>query len=206
MESDHPRISYRELVDATDGFSEVNLIGKGGYGHVYKGVLREGIVVAVKVLHQDHASEVISGSFVRECRVLRSIRHRNLIRVVTACSTPDFKAVVLPFMPNGNLDSLVHGPPGGDLDLLLSIASDVAEGVAYLHHHAPVKVVHCDLKPSNVLLDGDMTAIVSDFGISKLVKDATSSSITRLLQGSVGYIAPGKQYTRLFLCSDLPPE
>ncbi|KAK3131801.1 hypothetical protein QOZ80_6AG0511660 [Eleusine coracana subsp. coracana] len=213
MESDHPRISYRELVDATDGFSEVNLIGKGGYGHVYKGILAEGTAVAVKVLHQDHAGEVIAGSFVRECRVLRSIRHRNLIRVVTACSTPDFKAVVLPFMPNGNLDSLVHGLPGGgdkpaarrrlDLDLLLSVASDVAEGVAYLHHHAPVKVVHCDLKPSNVLLDGDMTAIVSDFGISKLFKDARdpemsyasmtsacSSSITRLLQGSVGYIAP----------------
>lgn len=229
MESEHPRISYRELVDATHDFSEVNLIGKGGYGHVYKGVLREGsVVVAVKVLHQDRAGEVVAGSFERECRVLRSIRHRNLIRVITACSTPEFKAIVLPFMPNGNLESLVHGPPGGggnktaagrrlDLDLLLSIASDVAEGVAYLHHHAPVKVVHCDLKPSNVLLDGDMTAIVSDFGVSKLVQDARdlemggasmastcSNSITRLLQGSVGYIAPGKQHTRSSLCSDLP--
>ncbi|XP_062228286.1 putative leucine-rich repeat receptor-like serine/threonine-protein kinase At2g24130 [Phragmites australis] len=209
-ESEHPRISYRELVDATDGFSEVNLIGKGGYGHVYRGVLYDGTVVAVKVLRQDHAGEVIAGSFERECRVLRSIRHRNLIRVITACSTPDFKAVVLPFMPNGSLESLIHGPPGSgkqatgrclDLDLLLSIASNVAECMAYVHHHAPVKVVHCDLKPSNVLLDGDMTAIVSDFGISKLVKDArdpemgdastsTCNSITRLLQGSVGYIAP----------------
>ncbi|CAL5044143.1 unnamed protein product [Urochloa decumbens] len=212
-ENEHPRISYRELVDATDGFSEVNLIGKGGYGHVYRGILHSETVIAVKVLHQDRAGEVIAGSFERECRVLRSIRHRNLIRVITACSTPDFKAVVLPFMPNGSLDGLIHRPPGGikpegppcqlDLDLLLSIAGDVAEGMAYLHHHAPVKVVHCDLKPSNVLLDGDMTAIVSDFGISKLVVTGTgdpemgeastsvcSSSITRLLQGSVGYIAP----------------
>uniref|UniRef100_K3XV87 non-specific serine/threonine protein kinase n=1 Tax=Setaria italica TaxID=4555 RepID=K3XV87_SETIT len=211
-ESDeHPRISYRQLVDATDGFSEVNLIGKGGYGHVYRGVLHGGTVIAIKVLHQDHAGEVIAGSFERECRVLRSIRHRNLIRVITTCSTPDFKAVVLPFMPNGSLDSLIHGPPCGgkpegprqlDLDLLLGIASNVAEGMAYLHHHAPVKVVHCDLKPSNVLLDGDMTAIVSDFGISKLVitgardpevgeaSTSVCNSITRLLQGSVGYIAP----------------
>ncbi|CAN6214762.1 unnamed protein product [Urochloa humidicola] len=214
-ENEHPRISYRELVDATDGFSEVNLIGKGGYGHVYRGVLHSETVIAVKVLHQDHAGEVIAGSFERECQVLRSIRHRNLIRVITACSTPDFKAVVLPFMPNGSLDSLIHGPPGCgklegpprqlDLDLLLSIAGDVVEGMAYLHHHAPVKVVHCDLKPSNVLLDGDMTAVVSDFGISKLVvvtgagdpqmgeastSVCSSSSITRLLQGSVGYIAP----------------
>ncbi|CAN6221858.1 unnamed protein product [Urochloa humidicola] len=214
-ENEHPRISYRELVDATDGFSEVNLIGKGGYGHVYRGVLHSETAIAVKVLHQDHAGEVIAGSFERECQVLKSIRHRNLIRVITACSTQDFKAVVLPFMPNGSLDSLIHGPPGYgkpegpprqlDLDLLFSIASNVAEGMAYLHHHAPVKVVHCDLKPSNVLLDGDMTAVVSDFGISKLVvvtgagdpemgeasaSVCSSSSITRLLQGSVGYIAP----------------
>ncbi|RLN11830.1 putative leucine-rich repeat receptor-like serine/threonine-protein kinase [Panicum miliaceum] len=213
-EGEHPRISYRELIDATDGFSEVNLIGKGGYGHVYRGVLHGGTVIAVKVLHQVQVGgEVIAGSFERECQVLRSIRHRNLIRVITTCGTPDFKAVVLPFMPSGSLDGLIHGPPAGgggkpegllrlDLDLLLSIASDVAEGVAYLHHHAPVKVVHCDLKPSNVLLDADMTAVVSDFGISKLVAtDARDpemgeasmsgcSSITRLLQGSVGYIAP----------------
>nr|CAB3467292.1 unnamed protein product [Digitaria exilis] len=211
-EGDHPRISYRELVDATDGFSEANLIGKGGYGHVYRGVLHGGTVIAVKALHNDYVGEVIAGSFERECRVIRSIRHRNLIRVITACSTPEFKAIVLPFMPNGNLDSLIHGPPGGgkpegpqhklDLDMVLSIASNIAEGMAYLHHHAPVKVVHCDLKPSNVLLDGDMTAIVSDFGISKLVingardpemgeaSTSVSSSITRLLQGSVGYIAP----------------
>ncbi|OQU75978.1 hypothetical protein SORBI_3010G067200, partial [Sorghum bicolor] len=215
----HPRISYWELADATDGFSEANLIGKGGYGHVYRGVLHDETAIAVKVLRQDHAAgEVVAGSFERECRVLRSIRHRNLIRVITACSTPEFKAVVLPFMPNGSLETLIHGPPssgaggGGkparlDLDLLLSVASNVAEGMAYLHHHAPVRVVHCDLKPSNVLLDADMTAVVSDFGISKLVvtdggardpetmgEASTSSSvcnsITRLLQGSVGYIAP----------------
>ncbi|KAJ1258343.1 hypothetical protein BS78_10G067900 [Paspalum vaginatum] len=211
-ESEHPRISYRELLDATDGFSAVNLIGRGGCGHVYRGVLHGGTVVAVKVLHQDQVGEVVAGSFERECRVLRSIRHRNLIRVITACSTPDFKAVVLPFMPNGSLDGLIHGTGGGkpaagqrlDLDLVLSVASNVAEGMAYLHHHAPVKVVHCDLKPSNVLLDGDMTAVVSDFGISRLVTmdasdletagEASTStvcdSITRRLQGSVGYIAP----------------
>ncbi|KAL6861156.1 hypothetical protein ACP4OV_016856 [Aristida adscensionis] len=200
-QSDHPRISYRELVDATCDFSELNLIGKGGYGHVYRGVLHDGTVVAVKVLRHDGAGERVVGSFERECRVLRSIRHRNLVRVITACSTPEFKAVVLPFMPNGSLESLIHlaPPPGAggqrrrlDLDLLLGVAGDVAEGMAYLHHHAPVKVVHCDLKPSNVLLDGDMTAVVSDFGVSKLIRDQGTpcNSITQLLLGSVGYITP----------------
>ncbi|XP_040381444.1 putative leucine-rich repeat receptor-like serine/threonine-protein kinase At2g24130 [Oryza brachyantha] len=213
---EHPRISYRELADATDGFSEANLVGKGVYGHVYRGVLHGGVVVAVHLRPRDGGC---AGSFERECRALRSIRHRNLIRVITACSTPDFKAVVLPFMPNGSLDGLIHPPPAGDtggkadarrrldLGLLLSIAGNVADGMAYLHHHAPFKIVHCDLKPSNVLLDDDMTAIVSDFGVSKVVarqeaKDSDtigddasstppiSSSITRLLQGSVGYIAP----------------
>uniref|UniRef100_A0A0D9WMQ2 non-specific serine/threonine protein kinase n=1 Tax=Leersia perrieri TaxID=77586 RepID=A0A0D9WMQ2_9ORYZ len=216
--SKHTRISYRELINMTDGFSEANLIGKGGCSHVYKGILHDGMVVAVKVLCLQGSGNqnATSCSFERECRVLKSIRHRNIIRVITVCSTPDFKAVVLPFMPNGSLDGLIHPPPGGkpaveqllDLELLLSIAGNIADGMAYLHHHAPFKIVHCDLKPSNVLLDDDMTAIVSDFGISQLVvlqddKDADTiddddasastpqcSSITRLLQGSVGYIAP----------------
>jgi hypothetical protein len=131
--------------------------------------------------------------------------------VVTACSQPDFYALVLPLMPNGSLESRLYPPdgaPGRGLDLaqLVSIASDVAEGLAYLHHYAPVRVVHCDLKPSNVLLDDDMTAVVADFGIARLVKDVGDSddlvgdgsadpcnSITGLLQGSVGYIAPGTE-------------
>uniref|UniRef100_A0A0E0L8R3 non-specific serine/threonine protein kinase n=1 Tax=Oryza punctata TaxID=4537 RepID=A0A0E0L8R3_ORYPU len=114
--NEHPRISHRELVDATGGFSETNLIGEGGYGHVYRGVLHDGTVVAVKVLHMQGAGDdvvVVAGSFERECQVLRSIRHRNLVRVITACSTPDFKAVVLPFMANGSLDGLIHPPPPG---------------------------------------------------------------------------------------------
>jgi serine/threonine protein kinase len=135
------------------------------------------------------------------------------VRVVTACSQPDFHALVLPLMPNGSLESRLYPPdgaPGRGLDLaqLVSIASDVAEGLAYLHHYAPVRVVHCDLKPSNVLLDDDMTAVVADFGIARLVKDVGGdsddlgstagsadpcNSITGLLQGSVGYIAPGTE-------------
>jgi Leucine-rich repeat (LRR) protein len=208
-ERDHPRVSYRELAEATRGFEPSSLIGAGRFGRVYEGTLRDGTRVAVKVLDPKGGGEV-SRSFKRECQVLRRTRHRNLVRVVTTCSQPDFHALVLPLMPNGSLESRLYpadGGPGRGLGLaqVVAIAGDVAEGLAYLHHYAPVRVVHCDLKPSNVLLDDDMTAVVADFGIAQLVKDVGDgsgfgrdtgsgdpcNSITGLLQGSVGYIAPG---------------
>ncbi|XP_047326206.1 putative leucine-rich repeat receptor-like serine/threonine-protein kinase At2g24130 [Impatiens glandulifera] len=202
----YPRISRRQLIEATNGFSSSNLIGSGRFGHVYKGILRDNTRIAVKVL--DSTAKEISGSFRRECQVLKRTRHRNLVRILTICSRPDFKALVFPLMSNGSLENHLYPKFGVvrvlDLDLaqLVSICSDVAEGVAYLHHHSPVRVVHCDLKPSNILLDDDLTALVTDFGISRLVKggedkvnslvdDLTSyGSTDGLLCGSVGYIAP----------------
>ncbi|KAF0901974.1 hypothetical protein E2562_011804 [Oryza meyeriana var. granulata] len=219
-EREHPRISYRELAEATGGFVQSSLIGAGRFGRVYEGTLRDGARVAVKVLDPKGGGEV-SGSFKRECEVLRRTRHKNLVRVITTCSTATFHALVLPLMRYGSLEGNLYPPQhgggdksagaiaGGGLDFgrLMSIVSDVAEGLAYLHHYAPVRVVHCDLKPSNVLLDDEMRAVISDFGIAKLIsgagaatvgessstndESAPCNSITGLLQGSVGYIAPG---------------
>lgn len=200
LRSNYPRITYRELVEATEDFRQDRLVGSGSYGRVYRGVLKDGTVVAVKVLQMQNGNS--TRSFNRECQVLKSIRHRNLMKIITACSLPDFKALVLPFMANGSLDSRLYD---GTTDLCLvrrvSILSDVAEGMAYLHHHSPVKVIHCDLKPSNVLLNDDMTGLVSDFGIARLVTsvgggntvgtDNAGSSTANLLRGSIGYIAPG---------------
>ncbi|CAI9098737.1 OLC1v1035432C1 [Oldenlandia corymbosa var. corymbosa] len=197
------RISHKQLIEATGGFRCSSLIGSGQFGQVYKGVLQDTTPIAVKVLNSKAAGE-LSCSFKRECEVLRRTRHRNLIRIITICSKPDFKALVLPLMPNGSLENHLYPSPGSkrDLDLvqLVNICSDVAEGMAYLHHHSPVRVVHCDLKPSNILLDEDMTAFVTDFGISRLIKgadedtstndSASYSSTDGLLCGSVGYIAP----------------
>ncbi|PAN25418.1 hypothetical protein PAHAL_4G299700 [Panicum hallii] len=201
---EHPRISYRELCEATGGFVQEGLIGAGSFGRVYEGTLRDGARVAVKVLDPKGGGEV-SGSFKRECEVLKRTRHKNLVRVITTCSTASFNALVLPLMPKGSLDGLLY-PPHGDIDgggldfaQIMGIVSDIGEGMAYLHHYAPVRVVHCDLKPSNVLLDEGMRAVISDFGIARLVAGEASSasdesapcnSITGLLQGSVGYIAP----------------
>ncbi|XP_020578696.1 putative leucine-rich repeat receptor-like serine/threonine-protein kinase At2g24130 [Phalaenopsis equestris] len=196
----YPRITYSELSEATRGFTEETLIGTGSYGSVYRGILKDETVVAVKVLRLQSGNS--TKSFKRECEVLKRIRHRNLMRIITACSRPEFKAIVLPFMSNGSLDAKLHSNNHHmDLEQRISILSDVAEGMAYLHHHSPVKVIHCDLKPSNVLLNEDMAALVSDFGISRLVMnmgagvttagpDNASSSTANILYGSIGYIAP----------------
>ncbi|XP_031386037.1 putative leucine-rich repeat receptor-like serine/threonine-protein kinase At2g24130 isoform X2 [Punica granatum] len=201
-----PRITYRELSEATEGFDNRRLIGSGSYGRVYKGDLLDGTQIAVKVLVLQSGNS--TKSFNRECQVLKRIRHRNLIRIITACSLPDFKALVLPYMANGSLDGRLYphseidlGSGSSDLSLIqrVNICSDVAEGMAYLHHHSPVKVIHCDLKPSNVLLNDDMTALVSDFGIARLITavggttalvENLGNSTANMLSGSIGYIAP----------------
>ncbi|KAI8529360.1 hypothetical protein RHMOL_Rhmol12G0219400 [Rhododendron molle] len=170
-----PRITYKELFDATGGFDERRKLGSGSSGRVYRGVLLDGTCIAVKVLQLQTGSP--TKVFNRECQVLKSIRHRNLIRIITTCSLPDFKALVLPYTVNGSLDSQLYPHFGtglstsGSLGLTLiqrvNICSDIAEGMAYLHHHSPVRVLHRDLNPSNVLLNDNMTALVSDFGIAR---------------------------------------
>ncbi|CAH1449272.1 unnamed protein product [Lactuca virosa] len=203
-EQNYPKISHQELMAATNGFSRSNLIGTGQFGQVYKGILKDNTKIAVKVISYTKTEES-SGSFKRECEVLKNTRHRNLIRIKTICSRPDFKALVLPLMQNGSLEDHLYPNDGlsrVNLVQMVRILSDVAEGLAYLHNYAPVKVAHCDLKPSNILLDDDMNAIVSDFGIAKLVKEdhekipmavgepPSVSSTDGLLCGSIGYIAP----------------
>lgn len=206
LTTNYPRITYRELLEATGGFQEDRQIGSGSFGRVYRGILSDGSVVAVKVLQLQSSNS--TKSFNRECQVLKRIRHRNLIRIITACSLADFKALVLPFMTNGSLESHLYPQEQNSgfsqLSLMecVSICSDVAAGMAYLHHHSPVQVIHCDLKPSNILLNDDMTALVSDFGISRLVMTSvaeenpfdenTTNSTANLLCGSIGYVAPGK--------------
>ncbi|CAN4092062.1 unnamed protein product [Withania somnifera] len=182
------RISYYELLQATYALSESNLIGSGCFSSVYKGVLRTGTVVAVKVfnLQLDAAFK----SFDTECEVLRSLRHRNLVKIITSCSNLDFKALVLEYMPNGSLEKYLYSHNYFlDIRQRLSIMIDVACALEYLHHGCLSPVIHCDLKPSNVLLDEDMVAHLSDFGISKLLGEDESDLYTKTL-ATLGYIAP----------------
>nr|XP_033511045.1 LRR receptor-like serine/threonine-protein kinase EFR [Nicotiana tomentosiformis] len=182
------RISYYELLQATDSLSESNLIGSGSFGSIYKGILRSGTPIAVKVFNLQ--LEAAFKSFDTECEVLRNLRHRNLTKVITSCSNIDFKALVLEYMPNGSLDKWLYSH-NYFLDIMqrLNIMIDVACALEYLHHGCSSHVIHCDLKPSNVLLDENMVAHRSDFGISKLLGDNESDLYTKTL-ATLGYIAP----------------
>lgn len=125
-----------------------------------------------------------------ECEILRNLRHRNLTKIISSCCNLDFKALILEYMPNESLDKLLYSRDYG-LNILqrLNIMVDVASPLEYLHHGYSVPVIHCDLKPSNVLLDNDMVGHLTDFGIAKLMTKEESIAHTTTF-ATIGYIAP----------------
>ncbi|XP_061343514.1 probable LRR receptor-like serine/threonine-protein kinase At3g47570 [Gastrolobium bilobum] len=200
------RVSYGELYEATNGFSSSNLIGTGSYGSVYRGALLHfERPVAVKVLNLE--TRGAAKSFMAECQSLGKIKHRNLLNILTCCSSvdyngEDFKAIVFEFMPNGSLERLLHSNEESEsrtmklnLTHRLNIALDVAHALEYLHHDFGQAVVHCDIKPSNVLLDDDIVAHLGDFGLARLLHGATGHSggdqvSSSLIKGTIGYVPP----------------
>ncbi|XP_040376794.1 receptor kinase-like protein Xa21 [Oryza brachyantha] len=216
----HLRVSYVQLAKATNSFSSENLIGVGSFGAVYKGrigISDQQMLVAVKVLNLQQAGAY--RSFDAECETLRHIRHRNLVKIITVCSGidfqgRDFKALVFELLPNGNLDQWLHkhleeeGEPKV-LNLIerLQIAIDVASSLEYLHQQKPSPIVHCDLKPSNILLDNDMVAHVGDFGLARFLHQEHSSSLENstgwnAIRGTIGYVAPGVHNSTSTILSD----
>ncbi|XP_051139156.1 probable LRR receptor-like serine/threonine-protein kinase At3g47570 [Andrographis paniculata] len=207
MEGQFARLSYADLLKATSGFSRNNLIGVGRFGSVYKGSLDDGMaMVAVKVLDLDVRGA--TKTFMAECNALRWMRHRNLVKIISVCLSldfqgQDFKALVYEYKSNGSLEEWLHHNPveqreedrGLTMIQRLNIAIDIACALEYLHFGTDSVVIHGDLKPSNILLDDNMTACVGDFGLAKVVLSISKELLTKesnssVIKGTIGYIAP----------------
>eukprot|EP00249_Psilotum_nudum_P002655 c15781_g1_i1 orf=439-2010(-) len=183
--------TLRELQVATNYFSKSNVLGEGGYAIVYRGQLTDGTLVAVKNLLNN------GGQAEREFRVeveaIGRVRHKNLVRLLGYCADGSQRMLVYEYVDNGNLDQWVHGALGEQKpipwDVRMKIILTIAKGLAYLHEGLEPKVVHRDVKSSNILLDRDWNAKVSDFGLAKLLGSEKSHVTTRVM-GTFGYVAP----------------
>ncbi|KAL2545496.1 putative LRR receptor-like serine/threonine-protein kinase [Forsythia ovata] len=175
-ENPYPRISYAEIFQTTNGFSFENMIGEGRYGCVYKGALshrEQNVSIKVLKLQERGATK----SFLAECEALRNLRHRNLVKIITTCSSV--------YLRGNDFKALIYE---------LNLAIDVASPLDYLHPHSKTPIIHCDLKPSNILLDDDLCAHLSEFCIARFLSPPKSTSTSNGSSigfgGTIGYVAP----------------
>uniref|UniRef100_M8BWA9 non-specific serine/threonine protein kinase n=1 Tax=Aegilops tauschii TaxID=37682 RepID=M8BWA9_AEGTA len=186
------RFSLRELQVASDNFSNKNILGRGGFGKVYKGRLTDGTLVAVKRLKEERTpgGEL---QFQTEVEMISMAVHRNLLRLRGFCMTPTERLLVYPYMANGSVASRLRerGPnePALEWEKRTRIALGSARGLSYLHDHCDPKIIHRDVKAANILLDEDFEAVVGDFGLAKLM-DYKDTHVTTAVRGTIGHIAP----------------
>ncbi|KAJ0830244.1 putative protein kinase RLK-Pelle-LRR-IX family [Helianthus annuus] len=194
VEAGNMVISIQVLKNVTNNFSPDNILGKGGFGTVYKGELHDGTKIAVKRMESGVMSDKGLDEFKSEIAVLTKVRHRHLVALLGYCLDGNERLLVYEYMPQGTLSRFLFDWQEEDLKPLewtkrLVIALDVARGVEYLHGLAQQSFIHRDLKPSNILLGDDMRAKVADFGLVRLAPDGKASLVTRLA-GTFGYLAP----------------
>lgn len=182
------RFQFRELQVATKNFTTKNILGKGGFGIVYKGVLSDGTVVAVKRLRDGNT---VGGEiqFQTEVEMISLAVHRNLLRLYGFCMTSSERLLVYPYMSNGSVASRLKVKPALDWGTRKRIALGAARGLLYLHEQCDPKIIHRDVKAANILLDDYCEAVVGDFGLAKLL-DHHDSHVTTAVRGTVGHIAP----------------
>ncbi|KAH1110072.1 hypothetical protein GYH30_009120 [Glycine max] len=184
-----PIIDYKQIEKTTNNFQESNILGEGGFGRVYKACLDHNLDVAVKKLHCEtqHAER----EFENEVNMLSKIQHPNIISLL-GCSMDGYtRLVVYELMHNGSLEAQLHGPSHGSAltwHMRMKIALDTARGLEYLHEHCHPAVIHRDMKSSNILLDANFNAKLSDFGLA--LTDGSQSKKNIKLSGTLGYVAP----------------
>ncbi|XP_062170847.1 probable LRR receptor-like serine/threonine-protein kinase At1g56140 [Alnus glutinosa] len=181
--------SYAELKTATEEFSPANKLGEGGFGPVFKGTLDDGRVIAVKQLSV--ASHQGKNQFITEIATISAVQHRNLVKLYGCCIEGDQRLLVYEFLENRSLDQALFGKRSLNLDwsTRYDICLGVARGLAYLHEESRLRIVHRDVKASNILLDSDLIPKISDFGLAKLYDDKKTHISTRVA-GTIGYLAP----------------
>ncbi|CAO2193298.1 unnamed protein product [Urochloa humidicola] len=181
--------SYEELYQITGGFSAQNLLGEGGFGSVYKGCLADGKEVAVKKLKEGGGQG--EREFHAEVEIISRVHHRHLVSLVGYCISDDQRLLVYDFVPNNTLHYHLHGRgvPVLEWPARVKIAAGSARGIAYLHEDCHPRIIHRDIKSSNILLDNNFEAQVADFGLARLALDACTHVTTRVM-GTFGYLAP----------------
>ncbi|KAL6330883.1 hypothetical protein AAG906_009311 [Vitis piasezkii] len=181
--------TYEELVMATDGFSNANLLGQGGFGYVHRGVLPNGKEVAVKQLKAGSGQG--EREFQAEVEIISRVHHKHLVTLAGYCITGSHRLLVYEFVPNNTLEFHLHGKgrPTMDWPTRLKIALGSAKGLAYLHEDCHPKIIHRDIKAANILLDFKFEAKVADFGLAKFSSDVNTHVSTRVM-GTFGYLAP----------------
>ncbi|KAL5579103.1 hypothetical protein UlMin_011545 [Ulmus minor] len=182
---------FSTIRNATDNFSEENKLGQGGFGAVYKGRLSNGEDIAVKRLSKGSGQGDIE--FKNEVLIVAKLQHRNLVRLLGFCLEGDERLLVYEFVQNASLDHFIFDPikrTNLDWDMRYKIIGGIGRGLLYLHEDSRLRIIHRDLKASNILLDENMTAKIADFGMAKLfVIDQTQSNTSRIV-GTYGYMAP----------------
>ncbi|GKV42682.1 hypothetical protein SLEP1_g50062 [Rubroshorea leprosula] len=184
IETNLRSFTYKELEDATKGFKEE--LGKGSFGTVYKGELSWDYV-AVKKL--DKVVQEGEKEFKTEVNVIGQTHHRNLVRLLGYCDESEHRLLVYELMQNGSLASFLFGVLRPCWQQRLQIASGIARGLTYLHEECSTQIIHCDIKPQNILLDDSFAAKISDFGLAKLLINSKSHTLT-VIRGTKGYVAP----------------
>ncbi|CAL4931974.1 unnamed protein product [Urochloa decumbens] len=185
------RYTRREMDEATGGLAAANVMGEGVYGVVYRGVLRDGTAVAIKNLHNNRGQA--EKDFRMEAQMIGRVKHKNLVSLLGYCSEGACRMLVYQYMENSNLDKWLHHDDSETSPLTWEIRMRIllgtAKGLAYLHEGLEPKIVHRDIKSSNILLDRQWNAKVSDFGLAKILCSDRSYVTTRVM-GTFGYVAP----------------
>ncbi|KAK7401456.1 hypothetical protein VNO78_12956 [Psophocarpus tetragonolobus] len=196
------KLTFAHLLEATNGFSSESLIGSGGFGEVYKAKLKDGCIVAIKKLI--HVTGQGDREFMAEMETIGKIKHRNLVQLLGYCKVGEERLLVYEFMKWGSLEAVLHERAKGggsklDWSARKKIAIGSARGLAFLHHSCIPHIIHRDMKSSNILLDENFEARVSDFGMARLVNALDTHLTVSTLAGTPGYVPP--EYYQSFRCT-----